>query len=91
MTRRKFTSKFKTKVVLESLKERQTTAELAMKFEITPQQVNLWKREFLAAADIVFDKSSKNPKSESEQREEQLLKVIGRQKVELDFLKDALR
>lgn len=91
MTRRKFTSKFKAKVVLESLKERQTTAELAMKFEITPQQINLWKREFLAAADIIFDKGHKNPKTESEQREEQLLKVIGQQKVELDFLKDALR
>ncbi len=39
MTRRKFTSKFKTKVVLEALKERQTTQELAPKFEITPQQM----------------------------------------------------
>ncbi|WP_188619028.1 transposase, partial [Christiangramia forsetii] len=47
MTRRKFTPKFKTKVVLESLKERQTTQELAQKFEITPQQISAWKREFL--------------------------------------------
>jgi len=48
MTRRKFTSKFKTRVVLESLKERSTTQELAQKFEIAPQQINLWKREFLS-------------------------------------------
>jgi transposase len=54
MTRRKFTSKFKTKVVLEALKERQTTQQLAQKFEISPQQINLWKREFLSQADTVF-------------------------------------
>ncbi|ADF51334.1 hypothetical protein [Zunongwangia profunda] len=40
MTRRKFTSKFKTKVVLEALKEREITPELAQIFEITPQQIN---------------------------------------------------
>ncbi len=91
MTRRKFTSKFKTKVVLEALKERQTTQQLAQKFEISPQQINLWKLEFLSQAESVFDTSSKSKKSEAEQKEERLLKVIGQQKVELDFLKDALR
>ncbi|MDZ7604641.1 MAG: transposase [Cyclobacteriaceae bacterium] len=40
MTRRKFTSKFKTKVVLETLKEQQTTAELAQKYELHPQQLS---------------------------------------------------
>ena len=56
MTRRKFTSKFKTKVVLEALKERATTKEIAQRFEISVQQVNLWKREFLQDASTVFDK-----------------------------------
>ena len=32
MTRRKFTSKFKTNVVLETLKERMSTVELAGKY-----------------------------------------------------------
>ena len=91
MTRRKFTSKFKTKVVLEVLKERETAQDLAQRFEISPQQVNLWKREFLSQADTVFDKGAKSKKSEAEEKEERLLKVIGKQKVELDFLKDALR
>jgi len=48
MTRRKFTSKFITKLVLEVLKERLIIHELAQKFEVTPQEINLWKREFLA-------------------------------------------
>ena len=34
MTRRKFTSKFKTKVVLETLKERISTVELARKYRV---------------------------------------------------------
>ena len=91
MTRRKFTSKFKTKVVLEALKERETAKDLAQRFEISPQQVNLWKREFLSQAESVFKKSTKFPKSEAEEKEDRLLKVISKQKVELDFLKNALR
>jgi transposase len=91
MTRRKFTSKFKTKVVLEALKERHTTHELAQKFDITPQQINLWKREFLSDAEMIFEKGSKSKKTELEEKEDRLLKVIGQQKVELDFLKNALR
>lgn len=70
MTRRKFTSKFKTKVVLEALKERQTTQELAQKFDITPQQINLWKREFLSEAETIFDKGTTSKKSEFEQKED---------------------
>ncbi|SLK03553.1 transposase, partial [Salegentibacter salarius] len=89
MTRRKFTSKFKTKVVLEALKERQTVKELAQKFEITPQQIGTWKRDFLKEADTVFSKGEKSKKSEAEEKKDQLLKVIGELKVENDFLKNA--
>ena len=35
-TRRKFTSKFKTKVVLEFLKERSSFAVLAQSYELAP-------------------------------------------------------
>jgi len=91
MTRRKFTSKFKAKVVLEALKERETVKELAQKFELSPQQINLWKREFLNGAEEVFAKGAKSQKSEAEQKEEQLLRTIGQLKVENDFLKNALR
>ena len=37
MIRRKLTSKFKTKVVIE-LKERMSAAELAQEYELAPQQ-----------------------------------------------------
>jgi len=92
MTRKKFTSKFKTKVVLEALKERMSNQEIARKYELHPQQVSTWKREFINNADMVFERGKpKSKKTEQEEKEEELLKLIGKQKVELDFLKNALR
>lgn len=91
MTRRKFTSAFKTKVVLEALKERESLADLAQKYELHPQQIGNWKREFLKSAANVFSNSEKKSlRTEAEEKEEELLKIIGQQKVELDFLKKAL-
>ena len=91
MKRRKFTSKFKTKVVLEALSERYTLAELAERHKLHPNQISKWKNEFLSKAEQVFENGKKSVKSEQEQEKERLLKVIGQQKVEIDFLKDALR
>ncbi len=69
-----------------------TNQELANEFNIHPQQISTWKTEFLSSAEEVFSKGrGKSLKSEQEQREEELLKTIGQQKVELDFLKRALR
>jgi transposase len=91
MTRRRFTSKFKTKVVLEALKERHSLAELAQKYEIHPTQISSWKRDFLAVAETVFEKGQTDKRSDAEKKNDQLLKTIGQLKVENDFLKDALR
>lgn len=90
MIRRKFTPAFKTKVVLEALKERESLSELARKYELHPQQIGTWKREFLEGAENVFSAGEKSKKTEAEEKEEKLLKIIGQQKVELDFLKKAL-
>ena len=91
MKRRKFTAQFKTKVVLEALKERHSAKELAEKFQLSPQQISTWKREFLENADEVFGGKKKSKKTEAEEQKDELLKVIGQQKVEIDFLKKVLR
>jgi transposase len=91
MTRKKYTSKFKTKVVLETLKERSSVAEMAQRFDLAPQQINQWKREFLSKAESVFESKSKSIRSQAQEEKDTLLKSIGQLKVENDFLKNALR
>jgi len=90
MTRRKFTSKFKTKVALEAIKERSSLTELSKKYEVHAQQISTWKREFIDGAERIFESTTKSKKTESEEKEDALLKIIGTQKVELDFLKKNL-
>jgi len=89
--RRKFTAKFKNKVVLEALKERHTMAELAQKYELHPQQITTWKNHFLVNAESVFEKKKVNIKDAQEQQMDALLQTIGLLKVENDFLKKSLK
>ena len=91
MKRRKFTSKFKTKVVLAALKEHESVSELAMKYELAPTQISKWKKEFLANAETVFGSGLVSAKSDSEKERERLLQTIGELKVENDFLKKNLK
>lgn len=91
MGRRKFTSEFKTKVVLEALKERSSLSELSQKHDLHPQQITKWKRDFLAGASSVLSKPQLSVQDEAEAEKARLLQIIGEQKVELDFLKKKLR
>ena len=87
--RRKFSSKFKTKVALEAIKERQTLSELAEKYELHPNQITTWKKDFLANAEEVFTKKSSKKKN-SEKEMEKLYQKIGQLEIEKDFLKKSL-
>lgn len=87
--RRKFSSGFKTKVVLEALQERYSLQEIAQKHQIHPNQIHKWKKEFLANAESVFDKDHGSNKKDLVE-EEKLYKKIGQLQVEVDFLKNAL-
>ncbi len=92
MTRKKIAPKFLTKVVFEALKEQMTIQEYAIKHNIVTQQISTWKREFLNVAEEVFAKRKRiSQKTEQEQMEDQLLKMIGQQKVEINFFKKPLR
>jgi transposase len=89
-TRRKFKADFKSKVVLEALKERSTIEELAKKYEIHPTQINAWKREFLSKASMVFEDKDKSSDKDKQAHTADLYATIGQQKVEIDFLKKKL-
>ena len=89
MSRRKFTCEFKFKVVLEAFSERYTIQELGRKYEIHPTQITNWKSQFLKNGQAVFDRPVKDSKTEAQELEDRYLKVIGQQKMEIDFLKKA--
>lgn len=89
--RRKFTATFKTEVVLEALKERKTISELAQQFDLDPNQITTWKKEFLEGASTVFGTAVDSEREALEQKQEDLYKQIGRLQVENDFLKKVLR
>lgn len=90
--RRKFSSDFKAKVVLESLKEKSTIEELAKKYELHPNQITLWKKEFLANASAAFESTSSRESLKKDRDEEivSLYAKIGQIQIENDFLKKKL-
>ena len=87
--RRSYDAAFKTRVVLEALKETKTLAELASDFDIHPNQIGQWRKEFLANASQAFegDKKAKQKVQELEYEREELLKAIGERTLEVNFLK----
>lgn len=87
MTRKTFTSKFKAKVAIESLKGQKTTNELASEFEVHPSQINTWKKELQDSASDIFGRSKQKQAVEFEQEKEGLYSQIGKLKVEVDWLK----
>lgn len=86
-----FSADFKIKVVLEALSERMTMTELAQKYELHPNRIGAWKREFLAHAAEVFKQAGKQDQQKGkEDQTEKLYRKIGQLQIENDFLKKNL-
>ncbi len=89
--RRKLTTDFKLKVILEALQERSSMKEIAQKYEIHPNQITTWKRDFLEKAKTIMDAKKVSKMERDNQKEmEALYSKIGKLQMEIDFLKKNL-
>ena len=88
-TRRKFTAAFKAEVAIEAIKERYTLAELSKKYEVHPNMITKWKKEFLDRSAEIFQ--SRSPREDFESEKEVLYSKIGKLEIERDWLKKISR
>ena len=56
MTRKTYTAEYKTKLVLEVIREESRLEEIAAENEINPNMLRNWKQEFLQNASKAFEK-----------------------------------
>jgi transposase-like protein len=93
MGRKKYTSEYKAKLVLEALREENTVSEIGSREGINPLQIQNWKREFIQKSSSVFeasksDKDTVKELAEKEKQQARLEKKVGQLTLEVDFLKE---
>ena len=96
MSRNAYDANFKAKVVLEVIQGDRDLNEIAPDYNLNPNMVRTWKKEFIENAGRVFNErqSEKEIRKKEEYLEkdrERMLKTIGQLTLERDFLQDCFR
>jgi transposase-like protein len=88
--RRKFSNELKFTIVLEAIKGQRQISEIAAEYNVHPNQITTWKKQFIANGADVFGVKSDDNTQELENTQEDLFKKIGQQQYEIDWLKKNL-
>ena len=90
-TRRSFSAKFKSELVIELLKGEKDLNTIAAENNIQPNLLRNWKKEFLDKASVVFDDTRENNLKEKlalERKEKaEYAKKVGQLTMQVDWLK----
>ena len=94
--RASYSAAFKSKLVLEVLKNEKTLSEIASANNITPKNLQNWKKIFLSNAEIAMEpsKAVKEYKDElcaAHEQNEMLTKIVGKMTVEKEWLEKKLK
>lgn len=89
--RRVFSDELKFKIVLEAIKGVRQISEIASEFEVHPNQITNWKKQFLENGSKVFSNKKTEEVSDLEETKNELFKKVGQQQLEIDFLKKNLK
>jgi transposase len=92
-TRRKIDDALKTKVVLESLKDIEPLSVLASRYEVHPNQISQWRKQFLENAQSVFsgNKSAEQEIDRVREERNEYARKVGELTMDVEFLKKNLR
>ena len=89
--RRQFDGTFKSKVVIEALRERKTLSDLCKEYDLHPNQITDWKKLAISGLPDFFETQSSSGKKTQELDLElitsPLYQQIGQLMMELDYLK----
>ena len=96
MSRKTYSPEFKAKVVLEVIQGERELGEIAASYNLNPNMLRAWKKEFIENAGRVFnerqaEKEIRRKEAALEKEKGQMLKTIGQLTLERDFLQDCFR
>lgn len=90
--RREYSPEYKTKLVLEVLREEASISEIGSREGINPNQIGNWRREFIENAAGIFKRSQKEEEiaeklKEAKAKEREYQAKVGELTLEIDWLK----
>lgn len=85
--RKKISADIKARVAIEAVRGMKTISEIASLYEVHPNQVSLWKKQFIESASSTFSKPDSSREKQGTEEVDVLYRKIGKLEVENEFLK----
>jgi len=85
--RTRHTAEFKTKVAVEAIRQQKTANELTAEYGIHATQINVWKKQALAAIPAAFSSKRRQERTNRQGEIDELHRQLGQVIAERDWLK----